>query len=165
MSKTDSPFFILALPQQRMSQAWGLFCTGTSITATQSQPKPQIINIRREQLVPSWADAELCWDVLVEMICLLWGSREDVEKSAHSQLLQGVLQCRGLTLKQDGRRQIVQCSAAHSLPPFAPLPRLFPSSLFSSLTSVCSPTISSLFLLCYLSPTQTHSKRWSCSGP
>lgn len=47
--------------------------------------------------MPVWASDKLCRDVLVEMICLLRGSREDVEKSAPSQLLQGVLQCRGLT--------------------------------------------------------------------
>lgn len=65
-----------------------------------------------------WASDKLCRDVLVEMVCLLRGSREDVEKSAPSQLLQGVLQCRGLTGKLEGKRQFVWHSAAYALPPF-----------------------------------------------
>lgn len=81
----------------------------------------EISSVYSEQLVPMWASDELCRDVLVEVICLLWGSREDVEKSAPSQLLQGVLQCRGLTEKVEGKRQLV-CSLSASIYHCASLP-------------------------------------------
>lgn len=81
----------------------------------------EILSVYSEQLVPMWASDELCRDVLVEVICLLWGSREDVEKSAPSQLLQGVLQCRGLTEKVEGKRQLV-CSLSASIYHCASLP-------------------------------------------
>lgn len=58
---------------------------------------------------------------LVEVICLLRGSREDVEKPVPSQLLQGVLQCRGLTEKVEGKRQLV-CSLSASIYHCASLP-------------------------------------------
>lgn len=147
-------------PQQRMSQAWGLCCAGTSIAATQPLSKPQIINICREQLVPTLASAELCWDVLVEMICLLRGSREDVGKSAPSQLLQGVLQCRGLTVSSWVLDKLPSTFLFLSLPPFPPMPRFFLPSLLSSLTSAIlalSASLPSLFLLCLShTHTQTH---------
>lgn len=103
----------------------------------------EILSVYGEQLVPMWASDELCRDVLVEVICLLWGSREDVEKSAPSQLLQGVLQCRGLTEKVEGKRQLV-CSLSASVYHRASLPLpttafvfyyLFPTSLLHKFTS------------------------------
>lgn len=57
----------------------------------------EIMSICRWQPV-----SELCTE-LVNMICVLCENREDVEKTAPSQLLQGVLQCRGLTEKYEAR--------------------------------------------------------------
>ncbi len=141
-----------------MSQAWGLCGTGTSIRATQPLSKPVIMNICREQLLPACASAELCRDVLVEMIILLWGSREDGKKTAPSQLLQGVLQCRGATEKYEASRQCVQQSAAHSLSPFPAMPYFFHSSLLSSFTSTIPALSTSLKSVC-VSHTHTHTHK------
>lgn len=116
-----APYLLVSHPLQKkkMSQAWGLRCTGTSARPTHPLSKSQIMSICRGQLVPMCASAELCQDILVKMICLLWGSREDVEKTAPSQLLQGVLQCRGVTEKYSQ-------SVSRTLPPFPGMLCFFP---------------------------------------
>lgn len=125
-----------------MSQAWGLCCSGTSIRPTHPLSKSHLMSTCRGQLVPMCAGAELCQDILVKMICLLWGSRGDVEKTAPSQLLQGVLQCRGVTEKYGARRQFVHSQSLtlvlHLLPYFV----FFSSSLLPLLFYFCSTTSS-----------------------
>lgn len=107
-------FYLPHQPKMRAREKKKVFdrgCMRTTLRETKG--------FRCEQLVPGWASDELRRDVSVEVICLLWGGRENVEKSAPSQLLQGVLQCRGLTGKVEGKKG---SRSAHSLPPLTNVP-------------------------------------------
>lgn len=79
-----------------------------------------------------------------------------MENTAPSQLLQGVLQCRGVTEKDDARRQFVQQSAAHTLPPFPAMARFFLFSLLSSFTYIVLALSASLSLSLRHTRTHTH---------
>lgn len=116
ISRLPPPFYLPSL-QKKKKKSIELM----TFIAPVCRQHSEILSVYGEQLVPMWASDELCRDVLVEVICLLWGSREDVEKSAPSQLLQGVLQCRGLTEKVEGKRQLV-CSLSASVYHRASLP-------------------------------------------
>lgn len=131
-----------------MSQASGLFLhwdVNNSNTTTIKAPDNKHVQ------KTAAADVYPCWAVLGrfgqnDLSPLRQQSREDVEKTAPSQLLQGVLQCRGVTEKYEARRQLVQQSAAQSLPPFPAMPHFFLFSLLLSFTpdilSVSLPSLS-----------------------
>lgn len=146
---------------QRVSQAGGHVLLWDIDKSNTTTIEAQDYEHMQRTAGPDMCRAELCWDVLVKMICLLWGSREDVEKTAPSQLLQGVLQCRGVTEKYEARRQFVQQSAPNTLPPFPAMPHFFPSSLLWSFIFLLIALLSldshpSVFLYLSLSLTNMH---------